>query len=262
MRQTEPPVIAVWMLQHLSPGPRNEALAGDLFEEFCSGRSTGWYWRQVLAAVVIGCFRELLNHRFTLVFAALWSILAPAWLLIIASLEEHFQLSERIWQMDWPWSTISYLSLILAANLIFIWTGLVLYLVPHLCFTRTFGIRRLSRGVLASVPVLFVLCVALIVLPVRFLQQGHAVDRPPVTSLSSYTITDLGPIVIQRPSPQEEWDMRYGENAIDLYRSPRHAITDMRLSSLIVRLPFFLSILCTLWMVTSRPENRRTRIAA
>ncbi len=33
MRVTEPPSIASWILKHLTPGPSNEALAGDLFEE-------------------------------------------------------------------------------------------------------------------------------------------------------------------------------------------------------------------------------------
>jgi hypothetical protein len=44
-----PPRLAVALLERLAP--RNEALAGDLAEEFRLGRSRTWYWRQVLAAV-------------------------------------------------------------------------------------------------------------------------------------------------------------------------------------------------------------------
>ena len=44
-----PPRIASLILQRLAPG--NEALHGDLDEEFSSGRSSVWYWRQVMAAI-------------------------------------------------------------------------------------------------------------------------------------------------------------------------------------------------------------------
>ena len=33
MTPMRPPSLATWMLNHLIPGPRNEALAGDLLEE-------------------------------------------------------------------------------------------------------------------------------------------------------------------------------------------------------------------------------------
>lgn len=58
MKPVEPPPIATWLLRHA--GPRNEALAGDLLEEHGRGRSAGWYWRQVMSAIVIGRSRELL----------------------------------------------------------------------------------------------------------------------------------------------------------------------------------------------------------
>ena len=39
-------------------GVNNEALAGDLLEQFGQGRSAGWYWRQVIAAIVVGVYKE------------------------------------------------------------------------------------------------------------------------------------------------------------------------------------------------------------
>jgi hypothetical protein len=57
MRRSEPPSLATWILDHAVPGGRDEGLAGDLLEEFRSGRSEGWYWRQVCSVAVIG-FRE------------------------------------------------------------------------------------------------------------------------------------------------------------------------------------------------------------
>jgi hypothetical protein len=163
--------------------------------------------------------------------------------------------------MDWPWSTVMYLGLILAADLIFIWTGLVLYIFVHSCFAGRFKIRHLSQGVLASAPVLVILCVTLVVLPARFLQKGHSVQWPPATPLSSYTITDAGPIIIQRVSPQEEWTVRYGDKVVDPYSDPRYAIADLRTSALVVRLPFFLCVLCALWGTASRFQNRRNGVA-
>lgn len=42
---------AIWVLEHLAPGYRREALAGDLIEEFHYRRSLTWLWSRVLHAV-------------------------------------------------------------------------------------------------------------------------------------------------------------------------------------------------------------------
>ena len=44
-----PPRLASFLLERLAPG--NEALQGDLQEEFTAGRTTAWYWSQVLATI-------------------------------------------------------------------------------------------------------------------------------------------------------------------------------------------------------------------
>src|SRR5580765_2531242 len=51
MKSANPPRMAAWILQHFGPQTNNDVLAGDLSEGFQQGRSSGWYWRQVLAAV-------------------------------------------------------------------------------------------------------------------------------------------------------------------------------------------------------------------
>jgi signal peptidase I len=54
MRLAAPPRLAVWLLQHAGSRYRRESLAGDLIEEFRSGRSGAWFWRQVLQALCAG----------------------------------------------------------------------------------------------------------------------------------------------------------------------------------------------------------------
>ena len=78
MRKAAPPLVAAWLLEHLTIGPRNEALTGDLLEEFRSGRSARWYWRQVLGAIIFGLSRAVGSQGTAALFALLWSMLAPA----------------------------------------------------------------------------------------------------------------------------------------------------------------------------------------
>jgi hypothetical protein len=69
-----PPVMAAWLLKHLVLGDRNEALEGDLLEEFQRRRSTSWYWHQVLRVIL--CFSNVLRAGWltvsTVIFALAW----------------------------------------------------------------------------------------------------------------------------------------------------------------------------------------------
>src|SRR5690348_10856004 len=51
MTSQPPPRLATWLLQRCLHGRHAESLIGDLFELYQGGRSRGWYWRQVLAAI-------------------------------------------------------------------------------------------------------------------------------------------------------------------------------------------------------------------
>jgi hypothetical protein len=256
----KPPPTATWMLEHLVPGARNEALAGDLFEGFRRGRSRSWYRRQVVAAIAIGFSRELRNHASAMLFAAAWAMLAPAWLLMVGNAEEHFNFSERIWQMNWPWSTLCDVGLLLAANVLFIWVGILLFLIPHLLAAKNLKVRPLLKGILASLPVLIAIWAALVVLPKIFL-ESQVVDLHSVSPVSAFSSTHKAPIAIRQVSPQEQWDVRYGEKTIDPYNSPRSAIVDLRTMAIVVRLPFFLTVLCALWGAASRFRRRSYEMA-
>jgi hypothetical protein len=56
----KPPAWAAGLLLRL--GPRDEAFVGDLVEEYGTGRSRLWYWRQVLSAVLVEAVRQAGSH--------------------------------------------------------------------------------------------------------------------------------------------------------------------------------------------------------
>jgi hypothetical protein len=62
MKSSVPPALATWLLEHIRFSNTDDALAGDLLEEFNQRRSAAWYWRQVLVAILVGFGKELRIH--------------------------------------------------------------------------------------------------------------------------------------------------------------------------------------------------------
>jgi hypothetical protein len=62
MRPKQPPVIATWMLRHFGCSPNNDAVLGDLAEEYFR-KGAMWYWRQALKAIPVSAFREVRAHK-------------------------------------------------------------------------------------------------------------------------------------------------------------------------------------------------------
>jgi hypothetical protein len=58
MNLRKPPVLATWLLKRSGIADGNAPLAGDLLEEFQSGRSAAWYWRQTFMAIATGMCRS------------------------------------------------------------------------------------------------------------------------------------------------------------------------------------------------------------
>lgn len=86
--KSHPPRLGVWLLERLSSPVTNNALTGDLIEEFHAGRSRKWFWRQVAFAIVYVALTDMQRHWPELAYALstplvgsfLWStFLATRW---------------------------------------------------------------------------------------------------------------------------------------------------------------------------------------
>ena len=63
MMVTDPPRLATWLLQRFAWGPRGESLVGDLLEQYQQKRSSAWYWRQVVTAILARTTSEVAAHK-------------------------------------------------------------------------------------------------------------------------------------------------------------------------------------------------------
>ncbi len=63
MRSSRTPRIATWLLKQFGCSPHNEALIGDLTEEFGRSPSRARYWKQVLIALAAGFIEGVRAHK-------------------------------------------------------------------------------------------------------------------------------------------------------------------------------------------------------
>jgi len=275
MSSIDPPRLPAWMLEHLNAGNSNEALAGDLVEEVRCGRSAVWYWRQVLGALVIGWLGNIRCHRNLVVFAALWSMLAPGWTLVAMRVAEHEAEAWHIWRLDWPWSSLCSTALFFAPSLIFIWVGMAFYIVAQIFAGKHFNLRRMGRGLLLGTSVFIAVSAALAGSVMLFQLLEHTeVQQRPMLSIApagpSFVPKALmgGPemaVVHGKHSNEARFTTRVQvqqnpfwapqpfrlERNISATRplSPLGAITEGSAWAVVNRLPFFLSVLFALWTI-------------
>jgi hypothetical protein len=137
------------MLEHLTPGDRDEALGGDLLEQFRGGRSGGWYWRQVLAACAVSWVRSLRTRRSLLVFALIWSMLAPAWNVLCDRIEES-PIAGRLWEIVGGFWVLPALAGWIVLHSAFVWAGMLIFIAAHGGFRRRLCGGALRRGFLLA----------------------------------------------------------------------------------------------------------------
>ena len=206
------------MLEHLTPADRDDALAGDLLEDFRSGRSNAWFWRQTLAACTVGWIRHLGERKMLVAFAGLWSMLAPAWLALELRILDGSHASTGTWRMDAQFSGPGAILAWLLLNLGFIWAGMLLYFVSHADFATAFSKEKVVRALTVAVPIFFFAYFGTFVLANLYTYPGPLVARS--------TITPLG------------------------------ELTDLRGWADLLRVPYFITIVFALWRTTGSHLNR------
>jgi hypothetical protein len=289
MTQPNPPAIPTWMLEHCTAAGCDASLSGDLLEEFRNGRSAAWYWRQVLAAIAISCWRDVRNHRNAVVFAVILSQLAPAWLTLATGVTERAADAGHIWRLDWPWSALCSSALSSAPGLIFLLAGTALYIAPQLRRSRHISILRLARGLCLGAVVFMAVSAGLVWLTMLFPAAGPAIDqRGPALSIAPtaplITPRNLGGgtdvaatrnkqrgtsiqvsthvyVVQNSPWPSQAFRLDHNASAQPPI-TPLAAIVESGAWPMFTRLTFFVTFLFALWPATPRSGNRRKRTAA
>lgn len=215
MKLAAPPALAVWMVEHLAPRNRSDGLAGDLLEEMAAGRTSRWYWRQAAGAVVAGWLGVLKDQRPVLLLALMWSSLGPAWIACFNALEGGVLASKPEWRMDSSWGELSTFSTWVILNLLFIWTPVLLCLIPGTRISRSFSRTRF---------------------PLAFLLSGFVY-------FAGYFATYVLLIVYAFPGPSIPWQ-RF---------TPLMEAGDISPWALALRVPYLLAVLCALW--ATRPAR-------
>ncbi len=186
MRQ--PPPLASWLLDHWTAGIHRQALAGDLLEHVQLGRSDRWYWRQVFAAIVLSRAHQAASNWASILFAAIWSGITPAILLLAIQLLENERLMEHLRQLDSPWFTIAKQGMEIGAFFFILWLGLTLHALLHVGAGKGVDLHRVGRSLLLTIPIFLqmwmsVAAVTLIVASV-FPQRVFGLDWPQSSMVS------------------------------------------------------------------------------
>jgi|SRR5215831_5937062 len=161
-KSVEPPKLAKGLLERFSP--QNEPLAGDLIEAFRSGRSSGWYWKQVFFAILIALPERMRKHLALFIdTVACSAVTSIAWFSIFPNVAHGsafpriFALYARSYGIEWPWSFIYQIAFVTTFEAATVWVALITYLA----ISRQLRRRNLLRAFLVVVVVLAISNVAL-----------------------------------------------------------------------------------------------------
>ena len=154
MKTSEPPRLATWILEHLTTSGHPLALSGDLCEQFRSGRTAGWYWRQTFAACVVTWTESFRGRASVLVFALLWAMLAPAWNAMCGAIQSD-RFESRLSSIAGPLWIIPALVLWVVLHSFFLWAGQCLFGLIQRALGGSMDFVRFKRALVLA-PAIFV----------------------------------------------------------------------------------------------------------
>ncbi|HEY9138068.1 MAG TPA: hypothetical protein VIM67_07320, partial [Terriglobus sp.] len=167
---------ALWLIEHVVGEPYGEAITGDLLEAVQAGRSTGWFWRQTLSALVWMPVARIRTHAVFFLFCLLWGGLYPGWWLLTTKwLLIHPAVGAVFEHAPYGTSLGMLVTVFPAAS--FLCTGFVVCLFHQRTHINSIPKSRLAYGVSIGLNVLFVAiagCLASMQRPVLHLRQGVA----------------------------------------------------------------------------------------
>jgi len=196
------------MLEHCIPADHADALACDLLEGIRSGRSDSWYWRQALSACAVSWAKSFRARMPLLLFALLWSMLAPAWKIFIDGIDVVSEF-DRIMQRLGPFWIFPALAGWVVLHSIFLWAGILVYLLANPSLGRVTRRRKIIGAFLVA----------------------------PLVFTPIYGATFL-------------WANLYWYSFFanaKLATTPLGQFADFQMLADVMRLPFFLALLCSLW---------------
>jgi hypothetical protein len=155
-KSPRPPRLATWLLEQFSPVLKNAALAGDLIEAFKQGRSSGWYRRQVMWAILIALPHFLRKQWVRLTYSVVCSgLISIAWFFMVpkgsrSGIPLVFALYAKGYGIQWPWSLVYQM----AFQTVFEGVIVAFALGAYLAFSRILNPQNLLRALIGAVVVL------------------------------------------------------------------------------------------------------------
>ena len=187
---TSTPQIARWLLKHFGSSPDNDAIIGDIDEQYSQGHSRAWYWRQVWIAIVVGLFDECREHKWVTARALLMGLT----LLLFFPQSFNFLLRDLLFALE-SWSRWWRQSWILPLA----WT----FYAVVFCMTSGWLIARLHRPHQVSMVLAFALLSCCVVWPLSFADIAEGVRWWPIYLMPILVPTSIllgGGILNSRPA--------------------------------------------------------------
>lgn len=154
-------VLGLLLLERLSLGASNEALAGDLLEQCHQGQTTAWFWGQVVRAICGNAARAAVDAMPATMFALGWSLLFPWWREAMAGWLPR-AVPEQWMRLAWPRPALLEVSYGVVPAIGFVWLGALVYLVVRRERLAGRSPLKVVSGLSASLNVLLLATVALL----------------------------------------------------------------------------------------------------